>query len=663
MKKHKNKSRIAETPEHPPQKRILLSVGLVKLFGAAIPLLALISGSLYWYLMRDTLGQTGLPFDESWIPLTFAKNLLAHGSYAYHSAGMVTSGAAAPLQVLLLALLGIPFGTGVTATFILGLISFALSGYVLFRLALLLFEDDQRFAPAVGLLFVASPLSVSAALSGLPSMLFTAFILFSALFYLKRKPLWFFVFAGLSVWVRPEGLIFIIAALLHLLYNHAIARASQRAGNAPAPASRRETAIGAGVAVLLIAGYALFNLTLGEGVFPNFVSAKLKYYSAASSDFWGDVLRFYSSSAHIALIVFAGLGVLTMLWNVLHRRQQSLLMSAAFIAGTIVASWLIFPFILSMHSLIATLPFFLLLSVWGMRSPWTGDGGIVRLTSSAVPIIIGSIAIVVALILSIADWEDMRQVHVRMVREQLERPVAAANWIAHNTSAEDAIATHFPGVMGYHTECRIVDMTGVVSPEIIPAIGNLPALKEILERERVEMIAAQRDHFEVVNVTPFWTSNRNAPPVMEIHPYLVGTTRIMSQRASSWNAQAAALMQDARHEEARDLLKKSYDEDPHSSRTNTLLGLVLLELKDTVEAEKYLREAVRLDPDYAPAMVPLGDILVARKDYWAGIPILEKAHLLNPSSVRARASWRNALRAQREDSLAAKGIYTFTITQ
>jgi hypothetical protein len=445
--------------------------------------------------------------------------------------------------------------------------------------------------------------------------------------------------------------------------NHAIAKTPQRADNASAPASRRETAMGAIIAVVLIAGYAVFNLTVGEGFFPNSVAAKLKYYSAASSDFWGDVFRFYSSSAHIALIAFAGLGVLTLLWNVLRRRQQALFMSAAFIAGSILAGWLIFPFVLSMHTLIATMPFFLLLSVWGMRAPWAGGSAIVRVSSSAVPIIIGSIAVAVAGILSVSDWEDMRQVHVRMVREQLARPVAAANWIAHNTTAEDAIATHFPGVMGFYTECRIVDMTGVVFPEVIPAIGNLPVLKQILERERVELIAAQRDHFEVVNVTPFWTSNRNAPPVMEIHPYIVGTTRIMSQRASSRNAQAAALMQDGRHEEARDLLKKSYDEDPHSARTNTLLGLVLLELKDTVKAEQYLREAVRLDPEYAPAMVPLGDILVARKDYWTGIPILEEAHRLNPSSVRARASWRNALKAHRDDSLAAKGMYTFTITQ
>jgi hypothetical protein len=663
MKKHKSKSRVTETPEHLPVKRHVLPPGLVKVFGAAIPLLALISGSLYWYLMRDTLGETGLPFDESWIPLAFAKNLLAHGSYAYHSVGMVTSGATAPLQVLLLALLGIPFGVGVAATFVLGILSFALAGYVLFRLALLLFDEDQRYAPAVGLLFVLSPLSVSAALSGLPSLLFTALILLSALFYMKRKPMWFFVFAAVSVWVRPEGLIFIIAALLHLVYNHAIAKTPQRADNASAPASRRETAMGAIIAVVLIAGYAVFNLTVGEGFFPNSVAAKLKYYSAASSDFWGDVFRFYSSSAHIALIAFAGLGVLTLLWNVLRRRQQALFMSAAFIAGSILAGWLIFPFVLSMHTLIATMPFFLLLSVWGMRAPWAGGSAIVRVSSSAVPIIIGSIAVAVAGILSVSDWEDMRQVHVRMVREQLARPVAAANWIAHNTTAEDAIATHFPGVMGFYTECRIVDMTGVVFPEVIPAIGNLPVLKQILERERVELIAAQRDHFEVVNVTPFWTSNRNAPPVMEIHPYIVGTTRIMSQRASSRNAQAAALMQDGRHEEARDLLKKSYDEDPHSARTNTLLGLVLLELKDTVKAEQYLREAVRLDPEYAPAMVPLGDILVARKDYWTGIPILEEAHRLNPSSVRARASWRNALKAHRDDSLAAKGMYTFTITQ
>ena len=661
-KKKKSTAATRQTP--PPITRDVLPRRWLTVLSVLLPVLAVVAGAIYWISQKATLGEIGLPFDDSWIPMTFAKNILEHGAYSYHLKDMVTSGAMAPLQVLLLALLGLPLGVDVAASFVLGIAAFAVASYALFRLALHVLDEDQRLAAVVGLLFVVSPLSASAAVSGLPTMLFTATILLSAMFYVTRKPVWFFVFAGLAVWVRPEGLIFILAALVHLLYNHAFARKPETTQPDAQPASRRDTMIGAVVCAVLLVGYAVFNLVLSGSIFPNTVAAKLKYYSAASSDYWGDVLRFYSTSAHAALVVFAGIAVLTLVWNLIRLRRQPLLMSVVYLAGTIIAGGLIFPFVLSMHTLFATLPFFLLLGVWGIRSLWlflTGliPGPSIKIIATAV----AGIAITAAFVLSVVDWDGMRVVHIRTVRSQLERSVAAANWIAGNSTPATRIATHFPGAMGFYTNCYIVDMTGVVSPHVIPKIGSIPDLVALLKDEKAEMIATQRDHFEVVNVSPFWASDRNAPPLMEIHPFLPGKTRLMSQKASSLNIEAAGLMQANRFDEAYRILEESAKADPLSSRTNTLLGLVLLELKDTTRAEEYLRQALALDPEYSPAMVPLGDILAARKDFLNALPLLEEAHLLNPSSPRARTSWRNALRTQREDSLRGKNIHTFTITR
>src|SRR5690606_21061053 len=138
---------------------------------------------------------------------------------------------------------------------------------------------------------------------------------------------------------------------------------------------------GAVLGILLIAGYGLFNMTMSGGFFPNPVAAKLKYYAAASSDYWGDTLRFYTSSAHAALVAFACIGVVALLWGILHRRLQPVFMAVAYIAGTLLAGWLIFPFVLSMHTLFATIPFFLLLSLWGIRALWLGLTSVWRSSS------------------------------------------------------------------------------------------------------------------------------------------------------------------------------------------------------------------------------------------------------------------------------------------
>jgi hypothetical protein len=665
----KRKRKKQNTPDTPaPKLRQMRPYHLpprtLRIFSYVLPLLAVTAGGIFWILMDTTLGETGLPFDESWLPLAFAQNLLDHGIYSYHSSGPIVSAVMAPLQVVMLALLGLAFGVDVDTSFILGIISFAAATVAMWRLALYLLDEDQRLAVIATLLFVLSPLSVSAALSGLPSMPYTALMLLSALFYYTRRPLLFFVFAGLAVWMRPEGLIFVLAMLLHLLYHHRMLSRQPEVAEVSTPVSRKDTVLGAVLFSTLVAVYAVFNFSWGGGFFPTGVAAKLQYYSAASSDYWGDVLSFYSTSMHAAVILFAVIGMVLTVRVIVRRHRQPFMMPALYIGGVLLAAWLIFPFVLSMHTLFSTLPFFLLLAVMGGRELWKFFAQRPQYSATAVIVAsIGGIAVLASLILSIVYWDSMRVQHTRTVRSQLTRSLAAANWVAGNSRDTTTIATHLPGALGFRTECRILDMTGVVSPELIPIIGNLPGLKEFLKEQNVDMIVTQRDQFEVVNVSPFWSSDRSFPPIIEVHPFLTGRTHIMSQRATAMNLDAASRMQAGRHDEARQILERSFNEDTLSSRTATLLGLALLELQDTVAAEQLLRKALELDPEYAPAMTPLGDILAARKDYWTAIPLLESAWNLNPSSERARASWRNALRAQREDSLREAGIHTITITQ
>jgi hypothetical protein len=53
-----------------------------------------------------------------------------------------------------------------------------------------------------------------------------------------------------------------------------------------------------------------------------------------------------------------------------------------------------------------------------------------------------------------------------------EEMVATAKWIAANTPADAVIAAHDIGALGYFDRHRILDLAGLVSPEVVPFIRD-----------------------------------------------------------------------------------------------------------------------------------------------------------------------------------------------
>jgi hypothetical protein len=241
--------------------------------------------------------------------------------------------------------------------------------------------------------------------------------------------------------------------------------------------------------------------------------------------------------------------------------------------------------------------------------------------------------------------------------------VSAARWIGENSPEEARIATHFPGVVSYFANRYVLDMTGKLTPEVVDHMSSMAELVATIRKGKIQFLATQRDAFEVVNTNPVFTSDPMQPGVTEVFYYIPGRTHLMSQIASSLNVEAARMMARKQWREAAEVLQRSFKEDPYSCRTSTLYGLALLQLGDTLNARTYLSQAIKLNGEYAPAMVPLGDILVHEKDYAQGIRLLEQALEINPASAQARSSLRAAKTAKSTDSLEALGFYSFTITR
>jgi hypothetical protein len=66
--------------------------------------------------------------------------------------------------------------------------------------------------------------------------------------------------------------------------------------------------------------------------------------------------------------------------------------------------------------------------------------------------------------------------------------VTVANWVANNTDEDSLIAAHDIGAMGYFGGRDLVDLAGLVSPEVIPIIRNEPALSAYLDTKDADYL-------------------------------------------------------------------------------------------------------------------------------------------------------------------------------
>jgi hypothetical protein len=77
------------------------------------------------------------------------------------------------------------------------------------------------------------------------------------------------------------------------------------------------------------------------------------------------------------------------------------------------------------------------------------------------------------------------QSDVQIIQSEM---VATAQWVATHTPADALIAAHDIGALGYFGGRRVLDMAGLVSPEVIPFIRDEPQLSAWLDRSGADYL-------------------------------------------------------------------------------------------------------------------------------------------------------------------------------
>src|SRR5512135_2103327 len=177
-----------------------------------------VAGAGIYLLASALIYRIGFPLDDSWIHLTYARNLAVLGEWAFQP-GHLSAGSTSPLWTFLLAL-GFWFHLGPYIwTYLLGELC-------LLGVAVLAESSVRRLAPSyrprwpwIGMFFLAEWHLQWAALSGMETLL-QGLLMSSVLLMLivgSRRYLLMGLLVGVSMWIRPDGVTLLGPVLLSII--------------------------------------------------------------------------------------------------------------------------------------------------------------------------------------------------------------------------------------------------------------------------------------------------------------------------------------------------------------------------------------------------------------------------------------------------------------
>lgn len=417
------------------------------------------AGGLLVYLGSEVFvfaGRLGFPLDDSWIHLQFARQIAAGEGLAYNP-GQWVAGSSAPLWTALVAVvfaLPVPTLWGVK---LLGGGCLLATVHATGRLA-----AELGLSPGAGrlaaVLVATSHWLVWAALAGMEVHLFTSLALWGLVLHLRERAAGGLGAAlpvlALAVLARPEGFLLLALALADRTF------VGPRTGASPRELARLAVPLAA--ALLIAAPTFLFYRLIGDSPLPTTFAVK-----AGAPDFLpsGRYLRAALDvlfRSQPVTLIFAGAGILRLAERLGTARGRGLL-PAAWLLGLPLAYSLLAsdagPVIVGNFGryLFPLLPLVAVLGVLGWQRLARRLGRSARAALTA--------AVLLPQLWGLATGVPF---YLRTIANVEDGDVAAARWLAARLPPEALVAAQDVGALKYHLPNPLLDLTGIVNPDILP---------------------------------------------------------------------------------------------------------------------------------------------------------------------------------------------------
>jgi hypothetical protein len=422
-------------------------------------------------------GKLGFPLDDAWIHQTYARNFVRNGRWEFIP-GVVSAGSTSPLWTLFLAvgyLLHIPL---LLWAYLLGAISLLGLAFASMRVWRLLWPEYAALDWAVGVVIASSWSLIWAAVSGMETLLFAALGMSILAAYLKinvTDSAWsqfgeMGILSGLLILTRPDGVVLILLVCIGVLFS-----------DISPPKNFFYVTVYIVTALMPVLPYFLFNWMASGTVWPNTFYAKqaeyaviltvplfqrvtqLLYFSFGGPDSgWQGM-----SSPHLLLLP----GLLVMMWNSVRRDivKRNLFYTVPLLwAGghVFLYAWRLPLTFQHGRYLLAAMPIWMLfgLAGWLFLLKNRKQSRFLWIVQQASRYTFTGIIVFFLFLGANAYAIDVAFIEGEMV--------TMAKWIAENTPDNALIASHDIGAIGYFGERPLLDLAGLISPEVIPILDN-----------------------------------------------------------------------------------------------------------------------------------------------------------------------------------------------
>jgi len=427
--------------------------------------------SIGFFILFGQFGhQFGFPLDDAWIHQTYARNLAENGRWSY-TGESVSGGSTSPLWTMILSL-GHLLKIGIPWTFILSAFIYILVVYFSTQIIIEIKPIQKKWTLLLAAFVIIFDWHLLwAAASGMETIIFILGVVILIYLLLQESPVWLFVgiLNGVLVWIRPDGLTLLGPSMFILLL-----------GFLQQKWSWKQFVKFVVPFLFLFTLFMVFNFSISGELFPTtFYAKQAEYQSLLKSPLSSRILNEF-----IQIVTGSGIlllpGFIYVLFQGIKKFDWKMLSIILWILGYIIIYSLRLP-VTYQHGryMMPVIVPFLLVGITGIFSIFE------KINKEKIRKLIATGWMGTIVIITFVFYFLGLQIYrsdVIIINKLLVDP---AKWIQLNLSESEIIATHDIGAIGYFTKNPIVDLAGLINPEIIPIINDETELVTYMKSKNV----------------------------------------------------------------------------------------------------------------------------------------------------------------------------------
>ena len=601
------------------------------LFYALIILLPIAAAFYYGYSAFRENGFLSFPLDDSWIHLTFARNLAEYFSFSYFKNEAVTAGSTSPLYTMIVAIGFFFTDNEMILSYILGVSFFALASLYFYKLNLNEYKNEIIVCLLFSLVFIFDYWIVFISLSGMETTLFIFMLILGAYLYKTGRIIPLGIVMGLILWTRPDGIAFIAAIIIDIIYNRYFIKDKTK----KLSYSSKEIYTAAAIFLILAGLYFGMNLYLSGTILPN--TYKAKVYTNIGMDqritYLNNVWSYFTVDTYKLLMAGFILSFLIFIKKVFKREHSSDSVYIFFIIFFLFIHVMKIPaFTRFGRYLMPLIPFFILVSLSGYKEIFGMLSGYFK----KIPVFRYVMILVFGVIVSFSVYYF--QLYKSIVSSEdryiYNRQVKTAKWLKENTENSDVIAAHDIGAIGYYSDRKIVDVAGLITPELGDHLSDenySDYMTKYMEDKGVTYTAFLREWYVIKNQKPvFMTPGNENKEVMIVSEFIPGKSKVLSRKVNSLMMSVTGFLERKEGDSIIALMNKVIEIDPEYSLAYYYRSYGNIVNYENEKYEADIIKTIELYPEFAEAYLSYGGYLMSIKEFEKAKEVFQKGLKIDP---------------------------------